>query len=122
MCPNALLGSMARTGWHGQPARHALAAKGVRTRPKPVKRFDISDTINEEPASQFYLIEYLPPGARKIKEIPENYHVFYRRDDRLFLRNCCGDILEVDPGSHTYSLKEISDEFEMLDDPWGPAR
>lgn len=31
MCPNALLGSMARTGWHREPARHALAAKGVRT-------------------------------------------------------------------------------------------
>lgn len=66
----------------------------------------------------FVVIDHLPVGAKKIAEIPETFHTFYKRGDRLFMQNCIGNILEVDnPEGYDYEL--ISQDFENLPDPWG---
>jgi hypothetical protein len=75
---------------------------------------------DDEPIN-FVLIKRLPRGVKKVAEISENWHTFYRTQPlpgRLFLENCAGDILEVF-GSEGCSYKEISDDFENLPDEWG---
>lgn len=58
-----------------------------------------------------------PKGARKVAYIEENDHTFYKKDKRLFMRNCVGDFLEVF-GHERYDYDKISDDFELLEDYW----
>lgn len=66
----------------------------------------------------FIPIDRLPPGAKKVAEVPESHHIFYRKKGQLFMRSCVGDVLEVeDP--EDYGYRAISEDFENLPDPWG---
>ena len=69
----------------------------------------------------FYNLDRLPAGAKKVAQVKENWHTFYRRKDRLFMKNCAGDILEVD-NLEGYSFRAISDDYEGLEDEWCPRR
>lgn len=69
----------------------------------------------------FVDIERLPRGAKKVGEVPENDHVFFKtRDGKLFMRNCSGDLFEIN-GDLKLSHQVISDDYEAAPDPWGEA-